>query len=316
MFYTNLAKASVVLRLIFGPTIFWFPRITALFSFMLDWVDGELYKRAGYSHHQYGIYDKALDYYWYVWIFFYVLLVPVPYRTLFVFLFVWRTIGQLLYFKTRNRIFFFIFPNVFEIFFLYYLVVTIPGQNSIFLLSPYIWIAFTFIVFFVMIREAVLHIENTNMSGFFTGKTTYWPKVSYNAIKIFGFIALVLAVLGSYSFLNRPVSYKSQAVSAQKNGVIVSYESAGTISGWIRTKTQGNLTMSLFSGNNLSSPQCELNLNKSEVIYDFYGRSVFIISDPCFARLHDGAYHLLIKDNATGRIYAIDFGVVKGKLMR
>jgi len=93
LLYTFLVKVSVILRLIFAPTIFIFPRLTAIVSLIFDWVDGELYKRAGYDHSQYGTYDKILDYYWYVWILFYILMNNVPYKLLFIGLFFYRTIG-------------------------------------------------------------------------------------------------------------------------------------------------------------------------------------------------------------------------------
>lgn len=51
-YYTSLVKIIVLLRLIFGPTIFVFPRITSIMSFILDWMDGEFFKRAGYDHIQ------------------------------------------------------------------------------------------------------------------------------------------------------------------------------------------------------------------------------------------------------------------------
>jgi hypothetical protein len=107
----------------------------------------------------------------------YVLVNDVPGKNIFLALFLVRSVGQLLYFLTRKQSFFFFFPNVFEIFFFFYLFSLIfPSLRSYIDYPKVLWPISLITFLFVLPREYIIHIRRVNLSGFFTGKTTYWKE--------------------------------------------------------------------------------------------------------------------------------------------
>lgn len=218
-FYTKLVQLNVIFRLFFGPTIFFFPHITAIAAFFLDWIDGELFKRAGYERKQYSFYDKILDYYWYVWIVLYVAQTGFVLKELLLFLFVYRSIGQFLYLKFKKGIILFMFPNIFEILFLVLLFVN-PLQK--WYVVSHITETLSLITIFVLIREYVLHIHLANLSGMFTGKTTLWPNITLNPYKALIFATLTIAATASFFPMYQNMSTQTRAQN-QKYGTIITF---------------------------------------------------------------------------------------------
>ena len=315
-FYTVLVKISVVLRLIFGPTIFLMPRVTALIEFIIDWVDGELYKRAGYAQPQYSLYDKILDYYWYIWILIYILVNNIPFRSFFILLFAYRSFGQILYLITKKEIMFLLFPNIFEIFFLYYLVVTIPGKTTPLLLAPAIWIALASITVIVLFREYILHLRRSNLSRLILGHATFWPKATYNPYKVFGFIVFLFAVFLSYSLIYQAgrISYKTQAEKASKEGRIISYDSQGALTGWIKGNIETYSNVFLFNDRDYSVPLCQGKVSISKISEE---RSIIIYQDKCLINLIDNTYYLLLVPlNKSNKSYVLEFIVTNKQLQQ
>ncbi len=56
-------KVVIVARLLCGPFLFIAPLITTAMMFAIDWADGEIFKRAKYTHDKYNQIDKILDFY-------------------------------------------------------------------------------------------------------------------------------------------------------------------------------------------------------------------------------------------------------------
>ena len=71
--YRKLVLINTCLRLLAGPIIFFSAGLATLTTFLLDYFDGEIVKRAGYTRNFYNLYDKLLDYYWYVFIIIYLI---------------------------------------------------------------------------------------------------------------------------------------------------------------------------------------------------------------------------------------------------
>lgn len=166
--------AAVIVRLITGPAIFVSPWLASIVNFGFDWADGEIFKRAGWSHARYGLIDKILDYYWYIFVLIFIFVRDIPSSSIFLFLYYFRSFGQALFFVTKKKRFFFFFPNIFEILFFFYLISTAFPVLSPFMLFPKILYPIAVIIPLVLFREYVLHIKEANLSWFFTGKTTYW----------------------------------------------------------------------------------------------------------------------------------------------
>jgi len=172
--YQKIVLANIVLRVVLGPAIFISVWLSSLLTFLLDWADGEFFKRAGYPHSKYTLYDKILDYYWYVFILIYIFLYDVPSKRVFLILFLFRSLGQILFFLTKKEIYFFLFPNIFEIGFYFYLITLLFPELDSFMYFPKIIYPLLVITLVVLIREYIVNIRKMNLSWFFTGKTTYW----------------------------------------------------------------------------------------------------------------------------------------------
>lgn len=172
--FKKIALVSSVLRLIFAPIIFisvWFAAIATLF---LDTIDGEFFKRAGFSHPRYTFYDKLLDYYWYLFIVVYIFLNNISGKELFLIFFLFRSCGHALFHLTKNQRYFFFFPNFFEILFYFYLFTLIFPQLALYLQLPqsiFLILAMTPVV---LIREFFLHIKKINLSQRFFGEMSAW----------------------------------------------------------------------------------------------------------------------------------------------
>ncbi len=170
----RVVHADILVRIIFGPTIFLAPVLTTIVNIFIDWGDGELFKQAGLTHNQYSVIDKALDLYWLVWIVLYLINQNVPSLLVFLSLFFIRLIGQTLYFATNKVEFFFFFPNIFEmLFYVYALSLVFP---SLTITTKYPIILGTVLITtpLVLFREWILHVKKMNLSWMLMGKTTRW----------------------------------------------------------------------------------------------------------------------------------------------
>ncbi|KKQ41872.1 MAG: hypothetical protein US60_C0028G0027 [Microgenomates group bacterium GW2011_GWC1_37_8] len=172
--YRVMVIIDVTLRVILGPLIFIAPIFSTLLVFILDWADGEFFKRAGFSKTRYDGIDKTLDLCWYLFIVLFIAVNPVPNKSLFYILFSYRAIGQFLYLFSKNEKFLFLFPNFFEILFYVYITALAAPNLTEFLYLPNIIFTLSLIIPIVLVREYTLHIKKSNLSWFFTGVTTYW----------------------------------------------------------------------------------------------------------------------------------------------
>ncbi|MCL4384122.1 hypothetical protein M1116_01585 [Patescibacteria group bacterium] len=164
----------VFLRLIFAPVIFVSFEIAVFATFILDWIDGEIFKRAGLKRSVYSLWDKVLDYYWYIFIIIFLYNHHSPNFLIFFYLFFLRSFGQFFFFITRSEFFLFLFPNIFEILFYCYLF-TIPFPQFITLInSSRIFILLGIITPLTFLREYLIHIKRINLSWIIFGKTTHW----------------------------------------------------------------------------------------------------------------------------------------------
>ena len=149
------------LRLTFPLVIFQKPVLGTLFAFLLDGIDFELLRFFGMKRLEYQLFDKYLDFYWYVLIGIYLLGKNLPdwQSNFFAFLFIVRLIGEVSLIATRKERILIFFPNFFELFFWFWLF--IPGLVS----SPSkAWL--TLLVCFVpkVAHEYLVH--NTTFSTF------------------------------------------------------------------------------------------------------------------------------------------------------
>lgn len=173
--FSRLVLITIFIRLAVGPLSLISIKTAALISFFSDWADSEIYKASGFSYPFYSSWDKFLDYYWYTFILIYILKKNLPAKNFFLFLFLIRSFGQILYFLTQNQAFFFFFPNIFEVLFYFYLLsICLPKLRPLLKYPKILLTAGVITLLLVLPREYLVHIKKINLSGFFTGKTTYW----------------------------------------------------------------------------------------------------------------------------------------------
>lgn len=150
-----------------------FPLFGAWGNYVLDSVDGDVLLELGMSDEDYQTIDKAADYYSYV----IMLIAGLRWRIkrLVALLFIYRTIGQALFFLTHKEILFLYFPNFLEPLVLIYTLLLSRNKG----LEPQayasyqkhrgsIWIV---IVGYKLWNEWYLHLANIDLSERIFGQT-------------------------------------------------------------------------------------------------------------------------------------------------
>jgi len=320
--FTRYVKISTLLRILSGPVIFISPVFASIVNYLLDGFDGELFKRSGYARPKYSVYDKILDYYWYIWIILYIFAMNVPAKYLFLTLFLFRSIGQMLFVLTNNGVLLLLFPNIFEKVFLYYLIAELIHEEQLLMSQPYLQIAVCVIAILSIALEYELHIKKINLSSLYLKKTTYWPMQTVNPYKVLVVFMLVFSfgvLLNQFVSNKTTESYSTQAAKALKNGKILVYESSGKITGLLFERDLHFVSIVLFSGDKFQAPLCTANnVPVSKIGYPQSSTGyayTFIYTDPCIRSLQDGVYSLLVipaDKNQQGNL--IDFAIVNGLL--
>jgi hypothetical protein len=322
-YYTKLVKVNIILRIIFGPLIFLSPLIVTIINLILDGFDGELFKRGGYARPQYSIYDKILDYWWYVWIIAYVMATDAPAKYLFLILFTYRTIGQILFLIFHEGYILFIFPNIFELVFFYYLGVKLIHIDETYMSGTPLIIATIILSIIAFVRETIVHLKKMNFSSVYLGKTSYWPIKTINPYKAFIFLSLLIALplfINQYLSIQTKQTYESRAAKALRNGVILSYDPKGILSGMFYYKTNTQIVRLIKVTKPKEQTICdnkELSLLETKMPEGttFKTKYVFIFNNSCLTSLTDGTYGLFMsEENHPGPENLIEFSLVNGKL--
>lgn len=165
--------AVAVLRLTTPIYILLHPYWLTLASLLLDASDGYLAFRAKWTHHAYHIFDKLMDYWWYIWILIYSTELTI-FPVIFI-LFIYRTIGQIVSVATYKPITLAWFPNVLENYFIACLIA-----------APFPMLRFYFIdrlqiypliicAIIALIREYIIHIRKITIGNYlFRGLNFHW----------------------------------------------------------------------------------------------------------------------------------------------
>lgn len=171
LFYT-----VVILRLISAPIIFIWPLQAIILSFFLDVIDIEFASYKVLTLPEYERYDKALDSWWYINIMAYSWFYLTNYKYLLLALFIFRIIGEIIFFVKNNRRVFFLFPNFFEsIFFLIFFSSNFNQLN--FLIDKnYFFISLLTVVIIKIFQEWWIHIAQISIPEDFFGKKRGWKK--------------------------------------------------------------------------------------------------------------------------------------------
>ena len=142
----NLALTLV--RVFVPLLIFRWPFWGILVALYIDASDWHLYQfRAQEDYVRYQIWDKLLDTY-YLSIAFFTSLFwkDIRARAFSIFLFLYRTVGIVLFILLGNGVFLFLFPNVFENFFLFYLLYRLVSKSDQLFLPGELGLMFLFAI--------------------------------------------------------------------------------------------------------------------------------------------------------------------------
>lgn len=155
--------AMTIIRLFFPLAVFEWPIWGTFFAFFFDGVDYEVLRYFGMKRPAYQLYDKYLDFYWYMLVLLFLLLQPLPVwqRNFFIFLFGLRLIGELGLIITKSERFLIFFPNFFELFFWFWLFV--PSWIST---PTKIWTALGICLVPKVAHECLVHATTFSTLGF------------------------------------------------------------------------------------------------------------------------------------------------------
>lgn len=152
-----MVPVSFTIRLVLPFFVFTFPFYATLNVFFWDMIDSIFYRQAKINKWIYEIIDKNLDFIWYIVSLVYAYLSGFPYIGIFVALLVFRLIGQILYFTTRNEKYFIYFPNLYEnIFILLVFIRTFPGIG-INVGTIRFWLVVLVVELIKIVQEIVVH---------------------------------------------------------------------------------------------------------------------------------------------------------------
>lgn len=122
-FWKKILYVIGALRIASVFLIFKYPLYAIIISLILDDLDAGVAYKAGISWTKYTRYDKLLDYWWYIFVLIFCRSEPI-FGVMLV-LFVLRSVGQILVILTAKHEYLFWFPNIFEHYFILYILVKV-----------------------------------------------------------------------------------------------------------------------------------------------------------------------------------------------
>ncbi len=166
----------VLLRILVAPLIFIWPLTAIILSFFLDVIDIEFASRGALTLEKYERYDKALDLWWYFNVMTFSWFYLPNYRYVLLILFIFRTVGEVIFFIKKDRRIFFLFPNFFEnIFFLIFFSLNFKQLNFL-LDKKYFLFSLSASISLKIFQEWWVHIAQISISEHFFGKKRNWRK--------------------------------------------------------------------------------------------------------------------------------------------
>ena len=152
------------------PILFLTQPLTIWLNYFLDIIDGDLLRFLGLSEYTYQTVDKAADFVSYL----FMLLMARKWRIrqTVVNLFIYRAIGQALFFLTRDERMFFLFQNFLEPLLLIYTLLIFKTKSETKAYQLYqkhkilIW---SIVIIYKVVNEWYLHIANIDLSSLFFG---------------------------------------------------------------------------------------------------------------------------------------------------
>lgn len=162
--------AVVLLKFLLPIAMLVYPFQASWANFVLDSIDGDILMHFGLEGYTYQSVDKLADYFTYIMM----LIVGMRWKikNKIVLLFLYRTIGQFLFFTTRNDFMFIFFPNFLEPLFMIYSLLLFKASSEAKAFSIYSrrkWLIWVIIITFKMWNEYNIHVIQNDLSQQFFG---------------------------------------------------------------------------------------------------------------------------------------------------
>lgn len=160
---TAIALIIIVLKFILPVLIYFFPFAAGWANFVLDTIDGDLLIPLGIEDYTYQTIDKLADYTTYIAMLLVGLKLPIKREIIATFAL--RTIGQLLFFISRDELVFFFFPNLLEPLFLIFVTIAFfkkSNQEAYKVYKKYWWLIWGGILIYKFQDEWITHVGNVD----------------------------------------------------------------------------------------------------------------------------------------------------------
>lgn len=145
-------------------TVF-FPFAAGWSNFVLDTIDGDILIPLGLADNNYQLIDKLADWCTYIGMVWAAYRFKWPIKKAVLVLFSLRTVGQLLFFITRDERLFFLFPNFLEpLFLIYASIVFFKHKKAPKVYQKYFWLIWIFVITYKLQDEYITHIGNIDRS--------------------------------------------------------------------------------------------------------------------------------------------------------
>lgn len=163
----------IVLRIICSPLIFFQPVLAIILSVFLDIIDGD-FANTVVTKKQYQLIDKNLDLWWFINIMFFISIKYPDLKNYFLFLFIYRLIGQSIFYATKNRGVLLFFPNFFE--WIFYLVFIGINYYPSLLVGQTFYIILALIIIIKIYQEWFLHVADLSLKEIVFKTKRDWKK--------------------------------------------------------------------------------------------------------------------------------------------
>ena len=160
----------IALKFIIPALLLKFPFAAAWGNYVLDVVDGDILMALGLNDYTYQTIDKFADYVSYI----FMLILGLRWRIkkTIIGLFIYRTVGQLLFFLTRNEMMFFYFQNFLEPLVMIYTLLLFRNKSegkAYESYKKYFFFIWGIIIAYKVWNEWYLHFANIDLSTLFFG---------------------------------------------------------------------------------------------------------------------------------------------------
>jgi hypothetical protein len=163
--------AVIALKFIVPMLLLRFPFFAAWGNYVLDVIDGDILQGLGMSNHTYQLVDKGADLFSYV----FMLLLGLRWRikNVIIVLFIYRLIGQILFFATGNEIYFVYFQNFLEPLIMAYALLLFKNrgdeEKTYASYKKHFILIWAIIIAYKLWNEWYLHFANIDLSTLFFG---------------------------------------------------------------------------------------------------------------------------------------------------